>query len=55
MCEYWKLKLKKSLCNVWKESEVLKPKMFEFGCVNTESWKLKTEIWNLFVKCPKGI
>jgi hypothetical protein len=31
MCEYWKLKLK--------------TQMFEFGCVNTKSWKLKIEMF----------
>ncbi len=25
--------------------------MFEFQCVNTKSWKLKIENWNLYVKC----
>jgi hypothetical protein len=29
--------------------------MFVFGCVNIESWKLKFEIWNLFVKCLERI
>ncbi len=33
------------------EFESLKTKMYEFGCVNTESWKLKFEICNLYVKC----
>jgi hypothetical protein len=32
-----------------------KIEMFKFGCVNTESWNLKTNIWNLFVKCLEGI
>jgi hypothetical protein len=39
MCEYLKLKIE----------------MSEFGCVNTKSSKLKTENWNLFVKCLEGI
>ncbi len=37
------------------EFENLKTEMFEFGCVNIKSWKLKTKIWNLFVKCLEGI
>ncbi len=54
MCEYFKLEI----WNIYVkhlEFENLKTKMFEFGCVNIESWKLKTEIWNLFVKCLDGI
>jgi hypothetical protein len=56
MCEYLKLKIEN-----WKfyvkhlEFDNLKIGMFKFGCVYTESWKLKTEIWNLFVKCLEGI
>jgi hypothetical protein len=47
MCEYLKLKIEN-----WKfyvkclEFENLKTKMSKFGCVNIESWKLKTKIWN---------
>jgi len=33
------------------EFENLKTKMFKFGWMNTKSWKLKTKIGNLFVKC----
>ncbi len=54
MCEYLKLKSKtrnlKSLCETFK-LEILKIEMFEFGCVNAESWKLQIKIWNLFMKC----
>jgi hypothetical protein len=32
------------------EFEILKTEMFEFQCVNIESWKLKIENWNLYVK-----
>jgi hypothetical protein len=49
MCEYLKLKSKtrnlKSLCETFK-FEILKIEMFEFGCVNAESWKLQIKIWN---------
>ncbi len=58
MCEYLKLKTKnwnlKSLCEVfgiWN----FETKMSEFGWMNTKSWKLKTEIWNLFAKCLEEI
>jgi len=37
------------------EFEILKIEMSKFGCVNIESWKIKTKIWNLFVKCMEGI
>jgi hypothetical protein len=37
------------------EFEILRNEMSEFGCVTIESWKLKTEIWNFFVKCLEGI
>jgi hypothetical protein len=51
MCEYLKLKTKKvEICNLFVkclELKILKSKMFKFGCVNTKSWKLKTEIWNV--------
>jgi hypothetical protein len=53
MYEY--LKLKTEIWNLHVknlEFEILKPEMFEFGCVNTESgnWKLKFEIslWNVW-------
>jgi len=52
MSEYLKFKIEiwnlKSLCEAL-EFENLRTKMFEFGCVNTKSWKVKFEIWNLFV------
>jgi hypothetical protein len=56
MCEY--LKLKNKIWNLYVkclEFGILKFEMFEFGCVNIESWKLKAKIWNLFVKCLEGI
>jgi len=37
------------------EFENLKIEMFEFWCVNTKSWKLKTKIWILFLKCLEEI
>jgi hypothetical protein len=37
------------------EFENLKTKMSKFGWMNTKSWKLKTKIWNLFVKCLEEI
>jgi hypothetical protein len=55
MCEYLKLeielKFEISMWSVWN----LKIEMFKFGCVNVKSWKLKLEIWNLFVKCLERI
>jgi len=36
MCEYWKLKIENwNLYVKCLESEILKTKMFELGCVNT--------------------
>ncbi len=52
MCEYLNLKTEK--IEIWNffvkclEFEILKPKMSKFGCVNTKSWKLKSEIWNVW-------
>ncbi len=37
------------------EYENLKTEMSKVGSMNTESWKLKTKIWNPFVKCLEGI
>jgi len=57
MCEYLKLKIEIEILNIYVkhlEFEILKFEMFEFGCVKTKSWKLKTKIWNLFVKCLEG-
>jgi hypothetical protein len=47
------LKLKIEIWNLYVkhlEFEILKTEMFEFGCVNTESWKLKFKIslWNVW-------
>jgi hypothetical protein len=56
MCQH--LKLKTEIWNLYVKClkfENLKTEMFEFGCVNIESWKLETKIWNLFVKCLEGI
>jgi hypothetical protein len=47
----WNLKFEISMWSVWN----LKIEMSKFGCVNAKSWKLKLEIWNLFVKCLEGI
>jgi len=48
MCEYLKLKIENwNLYVKCLEFENLKTKMFEFGCVNTKSWKLKIENWKL--------
>jgi hypothetical protein len=50
----WKLKIENSMWSIWN----LKIEIFEFGCVNIESWKLKSfcemfgrnlKIWKL--KC----
>jgi hypothetical protein len=53
MSEYLKLKIEN--WNLYVKHLDLKIEMFKFGCVNTKSWELKTKIWNLFVKCLKGI
>jgi hypothetical protein len=58
MCEYLKLKIENWKLNIYVklvEFENLKIKMFEFGCVNIESWKLKIKNWNFFVKCLEKI
>jgi len=45
MCAYLKLKTENwNLYVKWLEFENLKIEMSKFGCVNIESWKLKTKL-----------
>jgi hypothetical protein len=52
MREYSKLKFEISLWNVWKESEILKTKIFEYWKLKIEmskTWKPKTKMFEYWI------